>query len=442
MKGRRSKKKQTRKIRNEGTTTFKTDISSKSIMPELEFWEVVHTRTVTFKTSIGLDEMADRLITAKACCAIMSSKGWYLHMPADEPVVKQISIQTRPHQTSGSVVLDDIEDDLVRATLLDSIEVFHIERKTFSPETLDTHQYIRCIFEPFFVEIDNKLFRLYPNAKIYSNDVCVMSLRILSGTEAKSLDDLADSILDLGRLYFNNLFIPASVKTCTPAADVVTSFLALNQGVTEQYDLDTMADALAGTSVVLYELGKSRHYFKTDLAKVNGYVMLDTIWDTLHGLLDDLAFRPKKWNLSAIALRKSDFPAKWFGHPIVFVLKWDGQPSKASEILSSDKAVARLVVGTSEVSPDSQRILSQPITRIYDDYLHYMSEGSSVYFASRCFFERAFEDEIGFQRITLPLMANQERALWLVGSYRSLQDQAKVSSTEAHLSRIGQSLYN
>lgn len=440
MKSKRKTKRRSRRVATSKNVAPDEMSISIETAPHLEFWEVVHTRTYAFEPCISLDEMADRLLATKTCSVIISSTGWYCHLQDDKPVFEPITIRTRPHSAFGVVSHGAIDDEFARITLLLSTEIMLSERKSLSENTVDKAKYIRCVFEPFYVEFGARAYRLYPNAKIYDNGICIISLRILCGDEPKSLDDIADTILGLNQQYFDSVLTPESILKRTPAKDFIDSFFKLNKDVHLKHSPEKVGDALFGTLVSIPEMGVERTYRRSAYKQVEGYAMLDTIWETLYSLLDDVAFRPAKLHLKALQLRRSTVPVNWFGHSVVFILKWAEQPLKASEIHSADASVARLVAGRSDITPSSYALVAQPVPRVYEDYRLFVTEGSSVYLASQQLLDNANEADTHYQRVTLPMVSNEELALWMVGSYRALASKSKHARTSRQLSSLRRTL--
>lgn len=394
---------------------------------ELEYWEVLHTRTFSFETCISLEEMSSRLLATKACSNIICSAGWYCHLKDGQPVYDTLDIQAKPFADKGKVTLGEVEDDFTRVTLLMSVESLYTEQKFFSAEALQSAKYIRCVFDPFYVEFSGKIIALYPNAKIYENGICTISLRILSGSQIQSLDEVADSVLGISRQYFECVYTPSLIQERATATDVVSSFLKLNKGIHLTHSPESVGSVLLGSVLTNSELGRETLYRKSEFHQIDGFAMLDYVWDTLQSYLDDVAFRPTKLNLRALKLRHSSRSHRWFGHPIVFILKWQDQPTKASEIDLADKSVARLLAGRSDITPEAYSIVAQPMPRLFEDYRFFMTEGSSVYFASQQLIDNANKADSHFQRVTHSLLANEELALWMIASFQSLALRCKAA---------------
>lgn len=407
---------------------------------ELEFWEVVHTRTSHFESSIPLEEMASRLVSSGACAIVFSNSGKYWHIKDGSLRVDAVTLNARPRAQHGTVKFEHPEEEFAGTCLLLACELAFIEHQTYSEEVIENLHYVRCFFDPFYVEEQGRHIGFYPVAKIYDNGVCVFSLRIFSGDVQKSLDELADGVLDIGSKYFDNLLIPSSIFENVPLQDLISAFVELNHAEFSKLTPEQVSKAILGQEFCLDDSDDAPIYRRTQLEAASGYAMLETVWAMLDGLLDDLAFRPVKLNYRALKLRRSAYPRPWFGHPIVFMLKWKGQPQRASEIGGLENTVARLVAGSREVVPEALSILVQPMPRVYDDYLFFMTEGSSVYLMSGNCLDRAQPEDTHFQRVSLPMIANEELALWLVGSYRSVASRAKNARSAKALNSLRRQL--
>jgi hypothetical protein len=402
--------------------------------PKVEFWEVLHTRTSTFESVIPLTEIAKRLVSSGSCILAFGNDGRYWHLRDGDVCEDLLTVDSRPRAKHGTVHFERVDDELALRCLLLATELGFIESQTFSEEVLTNVEYIRCFFEPFLVEESGRHTSLYPYAKIYKNGVCTISLRIFAGEVLKTLDQVADEFLGLGSRYLDNLLIPKSVYQSAPVDDIVTAFLELNLSSAIQHGPEELAKALVGEAIKLEEANQERVYVRTRFEEVSGFGMLDLVWAVLEGLLDDVAFRPVKLSIPALASRRSAYSRPWFGHPLFFLIKWEGQPNEASKLDGFEPEVARLIAGSPNVAESAIPYLVRPLPRVFDDYRAYMTQGASVYALSKACLDRAESEDTHFQRVSFPMIANEELALWLVGSYHAVERKAQSARSYSELS--------
>lgn len=408
--------------------------------PKIEFWEVIHTRVSCFQSAVSLDEMATRLVTSGACVLAFDADGSYWHLSNGNVVCDHLSIKSRPQAKHGTVSFNPLPDELCRNCLLFAAELAFIERQTLTIETQEVTPYIRCFFEPILVEENGRHFSLYPYVKIFHNSVSVLSLRVFSGETSRNLEQVAEEYLGLSSRYFDNILLPISVFQNAPTEDFVRSFLELNPEVLTSEHAEELGIALMGEDCSVRESGQDRMYRRTALEQVEGFAMLTFIWDILEGLLDDLAYRPPMLRVRSMSLRRAHYERPWFGHPILFLIKWPRQPESASKLGALEGDIARLIAGSPGVSASAYNALLQPLPRIFDDYRIYMTEGLSVYAMSAQCWKRAEPGDTHLQRVPLPMIVNEELALWLTGSFRALERRAQHARTHRQRGEIRREL--
>lgn len=406
--------------------------------PKVQNWELILTHVSQFEVSASLHEIAESLAKSGACPVTFCSDGSYWHNEDGSVVKSRVKLETRPKLKHGRISFKPLCDEYAENCLFFATEIAFVESQTLSSESQAESEYVRAFFEPIFVEESGVLTSLYPYSKIYKNGVCILSLRIFSGSSSHTISDIAEKFVGLGSRYFDDTLIPESILRVTPSEDLIESILDLHP---ELFGLNAeeFAKAIIGEKIAIMDGDVERVYHRTRLKESNGFAMLDVIWSILSGVIDDLAFRPSRFSVRSLLKRSMTYQRHWFCHPILFLIKWRSQPASASNFGSFEPHIARIIAGSRSPLSSMEQVV-QTIPRLFDDYKIYLTQGLTVYALSSKCWKGADPQDSSYQRTSTPMIANEEFALWLISTYRGIERKSRIAKTPSECRRARRDL--
>lgn len=177
-------------------------------------WNVWHNYSSYFiNDKIDLELAANKLINNQLCRIVCHTDGsvyWLDNGKLNKEFAKITPIgYTRKTEFQLNSKLDK---SYALEGFMQYVQMKAAELDIYSDEITEDLPYIRGFLELFTIGVNDKLILLYPQVKIYSNGVFIVSFRILSPPDFKyPIENLIDNEINLFRHTTTDIAMPSSV---------------------------------------------------------------------------------------------------------------------------------------------------------------------------------------------------------------------------------------
>lgn len=348
---------------------------------------------------------------------------------------KDIAPNYRPREKQASIPLPDCDEEFDILCSHLAAEMAFVERDTHSPNAVNGSAYVRCYFEPILVGEGGRHTSFYPSVKVHANGVCIFSLRIFGPDWPVESDLVLAQDIALSHRYFDQILLTPGLLGAAPVEDILQAIAEIDASVLESVEAGELARRLFGNRVQIEEEAETREYIAIDAQELGGYAMLEFVWSILEGTLDAVALRPPKLSLEAHRASR-EYERPWFSHPAVYILQWPGQPYGVQKLGAIEHVIAQYMTQSLHLPKAMIPTVLKPMPRLHDDYRSFVNEAISVYAFGTRKLEEAFPEDTYYQRLTPAVQVAEEMALWVVGSYRSLERRSKATTTVDGLRKL------
>jgi hypothetical protein len=345
----------------------------------LENWNIVFHYTTSFTTaSINLPKFLGRLVKSGLCEVAVYSPGVIAWREGERHQVANLELKTHEHGLPYRSAIYTLPAGIVanKYAAEVSLQLMMLragELDVLNREMTESIHYVRgvmspCVFESSFGEIS-----LYPQLTLYENGVLNVTFRVISPSKTTNLDVFIEDYLNLFKHHVDELKVPPSLVNL----DARNLLLHKDQKDRRAALVDLKrVERLVKENTVM----DSRGDFEYSLVSVNLDPTNNSDAPMNLGLLKSMILSSvacllnpptSGWRFRWFGAKNRDFVSwgSWVGRPNVYIMSFENQPEKASEIHHRYQlALAKILARTTHIPPESAPEFVGKSLRLFEDY--------------------------------------------------------------------------
>jgi len=240
--------------------------------------------------------------------------------------------------------------------------------------------YIRGFLGPCYFTINDKSIILYPQIKLYSNGVFILSYRIISPKEKYAVKNLIEKEINLFRVNAENIMVPPELMKLDTRASVFQS----RGGPISRWNafrfikfFDGLVDKNTKSIRENFDFSACPLKVSNEIKYADGPMNLDLLNDMIGSSLTYIV------NGKAIPLKyfirgfkpKKQLGSSWLGQPSVYILSYNKQPKSSLVAANRFKnSINRILLRTTYGKLKGNDYPSWQDLRVFDDYSFFMNE--------------------------------------------------------------------
>jgi hypothetical protein len=414
-----------------------------------EVWQTYATRFVAFPFGMSsseavpdIGEAARRLCKSGICPAVFMSFGFALWQENGEVQVEDVQLDRAGHEQTGTFEMPQAIME-ARPYVLEAVgqaaQMRFQEMILHGDYVQDSMFYLRGYLDPCFIGLEgNERVLLYPHIKLYSNGVLLLSFRMLSPETPLAIDEVVDRHVNLFAKTTRHAEAPPNVLRWS-ARDTI---LSLDGNPLKRYtNLKALGQVIEDINAASYE--ESFPAFTHEFVSLDPKGVLEderlnldslraSILEAVSGALNQPR-AGRDYLLRGPREKKYQLSNEWRGRPNVHLIRFQDQPSTASEVRHDfgdalAKVLSRMPTATEE---HPAGYVTQSL-RPHEDLSMHVNEAVSVWAYARQRIEKhpdlksenaearqsARHDLIFGEQVKAELMESVHQ------SYRSLEERA------------------
>ncbi len=390
---------------------------------ELKDWDIWHSYSSYFLDELvnskeNLSTIATRLVNSEICPLVVSSNVNFWYKENGEVKKSKFDIKELKLNKAQFKVLKRPKEGYSLNLLEQSFSMWHSEWKLFSDEYRDSYPYIRCYLNACYLKFGLRTRALYPQIKIYSNGVFILSFREISSKESYYLEPFIENEINIPNLDLDNILVP-------PELLKQANLGSLND--LPLFELYLKRDEFREESKKFKELIDSKTQIKDDgdftfkITPMNiydeGYKL--TLFDLIELIIHNLFFAVNRNN--RISRIETNYIGGFTLRPSVYILDYKDQPITNKEILTKfGEALGKIMARSTNFEFENVKKFLDKNLRIYPDYTLHMNQALTLWTMSKKGLEQLQDDDPNRHSIILEKQVQVESIEHLYMSHERL----------------------
>ena len=246
---------------------------------------------------------------------------------------------------------------------------------------LGKFSYIRGFLGACYFKINDKTIILYPQIKLYSNGVFMLSHRIISPKDAYAVKDFIESEINLFRFNAENINVPPELMKLDTRASIFQSKAGLVSRLSNFRFIrffDELVDKNTKSIRENFDFSACPLKVPNEIKYTDGPMNLDLLNDMIGSSLTYIINGktvPFKYFIRGLRLKKQ-LGAFWIGQPSIYILSFKKQPKSSNAAVRRFKdSINRILLRTTSGRLKSSGYSTWNDLRVFDDYSFFMNEG-------------------------------------------------------------------
>lgn len=358
-------------------------------------WDIWHSYSSYFfeelvSSEITLGTIAKKLIESNFCPLVFASTTDFWFKEKDEVKRSKLEIGTLNMKEFKYSVPKSIVPIFLKGypllLLKESSRMWFSEWKLFSEEYRNSFPYIRCFLNPCYLKTDLRTIGLYPQLKLYSNGVFILSFREISSKEPFYIEPFINNDVNLSQLEFDNILIPPEfikINSKGFALDQPLLQILLNRNKIRDSlkEIDEVIEHNTEEITGDFKFNVVPISLKTE-SKFNFEDLIEIIRENLFFVVNPPSKRILRRKIHYLTTYRTIRPS-------IYILEFENQPNTSLEILEQyGDQLGKIMVRVSDFSQKNFKKFLGENLRKFEDFTLHINEALTLWTFSKKSFEK------------------------------------------------------